>query len=290
MRWITAQIRPYVASFCALVIAIGLSILERLDSALLAMHRPGDVAAGVGSVASPGSLWSGGLTREAIRAWWDWDSDQLASEGSAHVLTAREVAIGFALIDTVLVAVPLALLLWLLGGWAREVIWARALNPSRLRERPPQQRHDSMVRVRALCQVASMAPLTALIYLFFDASENLLMAYLVGYSTAPAAGVWLLGLLSLFKWVALAAASLPLVLVGIARRDDAGRLIRIVGHWLMALRAQLVVIVVAALTFLAVGRRHRHAGRRRGHAVGRAARARRGRDRPSRSCSLLCSR
>jgi hypothetical protein len=248
-----ARIRPYAAGFCALVLAVGLSILERLDSALSAMHRAGDVAAGIGSVATPAALWGVGSAQEAMRAWWDWDSDQLASDGAGHVLTARDAVIGFSIIDTVGVAFPLALLLWLLGGWAREVIRTRAVNPSRLRKRPPAQRHDSMMRVRALCQVASMAPLTALIYLAFDVLENAMAVYLIGFSQGDAVAVWLLGLLSLFKWLALAAAALPLLLILIAVREDAGHMIRTVARWLMALRAQLVVIVVATVTFLAVG-------------------------------------
>src|SRR5262245_40600704 len=112
MGWITrASVRPYVASLCGLVLVVGLSIVEGLDAALTAMHRVGDVTAGFGSVAAPGSLWSVEPAQAAMRAWWDWDADRLASDLASTVMSARQAALWFAVIDTLVVALPAAVLL-----------------------------------------------------------------------------------------------------------------------------------------------------------------------------------
>jgi hypothetical protein len=224
-----------------------------LDAALTAMHRVGDVTAGFGSVAAPGSLWSADPAQAAMRAWWDWDADRLASDLASTVMSARQAALWFAVIDTLVVALPAAVLLWLLGGWASDVIRRQAMDRSRLRHRPVEQRHDSMVRARALCQMAGVARLVAVAYLALDFLENLMAALLIESGSAPAIAVRALGLVSLLKFVALAAAAMPLLLVAIAARNQAGSFARAAGRRLVALRGQLVVMALVAVTFLALG-------------------------------------
>src|SRR5262249_39783786 len=98
-----------------------------------------------------------------------------------------------------------------------------------------------------------MAPLSALIYLAADVMEDLVAATLISLGGGVALSIWLLGLLSLVKWIALAAAAMPLLLVAIAMREQASHFFRDLRHRLMALRAQLLVMAVATLTLLAVG-------------------------------------
>jgi hypothetical protein len=253
MGWITkASVRPYVASVCGLLLVVGLSVVERLDAALSAMHRVGDVTAGFGSLATPASL-SAQPALTALGAWWDWDADRLASGLEGTVMSARQAAFWFAFFDSLLVALPAAVLLWLLGGWAREVIRGHALELSRLRQVPPEQRHDAMVRARALCQVASMARLVALVYLGLDVLENVIAATLIQAESASVIAVQALGLVSLLKFIALTGAATPLLLVAIAVRRDAGSLARAVGRRLAALRGQLAVMALVVVVFLALG-------------------------------------
>jgi hypothetical protein len=254
MGWITrASVRPYVASVCGLILVVGLSIVERLDAALAAMHRVGDVTAGFGTVAAPSSLWSAQSAQAAIRAWGDWDADRLASDLASTVMSARQTVVWFAVIDTLVVALPVAVLLWLLGGWARDLIRERAMDLTRMRERERSERHDSVVRARALCQVASTARLVALVHLALDTLENLSATLLIESGSAPALAVQTVGLVSLLKLVTLTAAAMPLLLIVIAMRSQAGRLARAVGRRLILLRGQLVVMLAVTLTFLALG-------------------------------------
>jgi len=261
-RWLPA--RPYVAAFLGLLLVIGLSIVERLEAALAAMHRVGDVAATFGGIATPASLWSAESAQARLRAWMDWDADRLAGDLAGTVMSARHAVGWFVLIDTLVVAVPAGLLLWLLGGWAREVIRNNALERLRTVARehqasklPHEQavrlRHEGVVRARALCQISSSAGMVALGYVALDATENEIGFFLVSAATPPVSAVRVLGLVSLLKLILLAAAAVPLVLVGLAARHRVGRNARALGRQLAALRGQVIVVALVTASFVALG-------------------------------------
>lgn len=250
MRWET--VRPYVAAFCATVLVVGLSLVERLEAALSTMHRVGDVSTQVSGLAAPASLWSLESAQELMRSWRDWDADRLAGALTDTVMSAKQAVGWYVLLDTFFVTAPLALLLWLLAGWTREVIRARTMDLERMRQRSPELRRDATVQARALCQVSSTAKLVALAYAALDVLENLIVLTLTRLGDPPAAAVGVLGLVSLLKFVALVAAATPLLLVALATRRRVGQMARGLLRDLMALRGQLAVVLVVVATFVAL--------------------------------------
>ena len=139
----------------AAVVAIitGLAIQDRLGTALAAMHRAGDVSATFNSVASPSTLWSSGATKEMVRAWRDWDADRLAAGLGGRFIGPYAGLIGYAVVDALLIAAPVAAVLWLAARGASR----------RLAERPAADRLVDL----ALRRVTGLAGGAAIVYFAF---------------------------------------------------------------------------------------------------------------------------
>jgi hypothetical protein len=232
-----------------LVIALGLTILDRLDVALAAMHRSGSVSARFGQVATPDSLWSRHLAGQRISAWRDWDADRLAAGLSGHVVGPYRLVAAYAAADSILVVAPVtALLLCLLCFVAGRARTRTTGSSAAFGDSGEQSRSE------ALLTIASVAVLPALAYGALDLLEN--GAVVAGVWSGAPAWVALIGLLSLGKTVALALAVLPLLVLVVATPAHRARqLLALAGRWwaaLTALRAQFAAAVVVLAVFLAL--------------------------------------
>ena len=222
----------------AAVVAIitGLAIQDRLGTALAAMHRAGDVSATFDSVASPSTLWSSGASREMVRAWHDWDADRLAAGLGGRFIGPYSGLIGYAAVDALLIAAPVAAVLWLA---------ARSAN-RRIADRPAADRQVDL----ALRRVTGLAGGAALVYFALTTLADIATPVLA-YWSAPAVLPWL-GLTTLLAWVALACAAVPLLFADLVTLRQDGRRhlldeLRAWGGYLVALRAQLVAAAVIAV-------------------------------------------
>src|SRR2546423_7585068 len=90
-------------------VAVGLAVRGRLDTALTAMHRPGDVAGGYGAAARPSGLWAPAPVREVVRAWRDWDADRLSAGPAGHFVDPYPTRVAYPLVHLLLVTGPLSL-------------------------------------------------------------------------------------------------------------------------------------------------------------------------------------
>jgi hypothetical protein len=237
--------RPWRVPAAIAAIITGLTIEDRLNTALGAMHRAGDVSAGFGSVASPSTLWSAQSTKEMVRAWRDWNADRLAAGLGGRFIGPNSALVGYALVDALLVVLPVAALLGLAARSATRRIGTRP-NP------------DPTVDA-ALRRVAELSGLAVLVYLGLGLLVNAATP-LVVYLSATALLPWL-GLATLLTWVALAWAVLPLAfaevvalrqLIVAQERGWLSERLRVWAGYLLALRAQLVAAALVAVLVTAL--------------------------------------
>src|SRR5256714_9816534 len=87
-------------------VAVGLAVRGRLDTALTAMHRPGDVAGGYGAAARPSGLWAPAPVREVVRAWRDWDADRLSAGPAGPFVHPYPAVGGYRALPPLPVTVP----------------------------------------------------------------------------------------------------------------------------------------------------------------------------------------
>src|SRR2546430_17453646 len=95
-----------VTASSIVAVAVGVAIRGRLDTALTAMHRPGDVAGGFGAVASPSGLWSPSPVREVVRAWRDWNADRLLAGPARDLVGPHSAGVASAPLAPLLGAPP----------------------------------------------------------------------------------------------------------------------------------------------------------------------------------------
>ncbi len=236
-----AGLRRWGIPAAVVAVIAGTALEDRLGTALAAMHRAGDVSAGFGSVASPSTLWSSPAARQAVRAWRDWDADRLAAGLGGRFIGPYAAVLIYAAVDALLIALPVAALLWL----------AARATARRIADRPVP---DAQVEA-ALRRVTGIAAGAVLGYLaltvLVDTGTPLLL-FLSATALLPA-----LGLVSLLAWVSLGCAVLPLVFAELVTLRQEGRAqlvarLRLWGRYLVALRAQLVAatLVVVLVTAL----------------------------------------
>src|SRR2546430_15218471 len=101
-----------VTASSIVAVAVGVAIRGRLDTALTAMHRPGDVAGGFGAVASPSGLWSPSPVREVVRAWRGWNADRLSARPAGPLVGPDSAVIASAPVDPLLVELPVGGARW----------------------------------------------------------------------------------------------------------------------------------------------------------------------------------
>jgi hypothetical protein len=242
-----SHLRAWIGVGFGLSVAIGLTVMERIEVALSAMHRAGDVSGQVGGIAAPTSLWSPEAAREMIRAWHDWDADRLAVGPRQTVVSPVQAVLGHALINSALVTIPLMVLLILLAFRTRQLVQDYLGHLLESDTRGPEH-----VRAQALERVAILGSVSAAVYGAADLSENALTAILVRFGD-PWWAVSALGFLSLVKVVGFAAAVAPVVLVvGVIGRPATTGWLRRLGRQLVALRAQVVSAGLVAAVFLAL--------------------------------------
>jgi hypothetical protein len=276
-QYVSGQRHPRGAGALAISVLTGLVVLQRLDATLGAMQPPGSPSATATGLASPSVLRDLEGHFEGVQAWAAWDLTRPGGWGSPETLAA------YAVVDSVLVALALGWLLLLLnaavGGPALATQWGE------LRSRLSRRRDETAIEgtpsgepevspaeppppsaqpvVPSTQPVASSAapwepsallvsvPLAAVSYALFDVLENvsLVVTRLLMWQGGLAAA----GVLSTLKWLALLAAVLPLVVVGLANlaRRGAERVIGAGGtreptlpEEVFALRAQLVVVLL----------------------------------------------
>ncbi|HKT06225.1 MAG TPA: hypothetical protein VJT31_42510, partial [Rugosimonospora sp.] len=238
--------RRLLVTVAVAAMTVGLVVLERLDSALSAMHRADDLSSVYGSVRSPSALWSAALVQEHVQAWRAWDADRLAAGLASRVAGPYWVAVGYAAVHLILFATPLALLLWWLAGWT-----ARRVQGRRGDAAPEDQS-----RVRALLRVAELARWAALGYLGGSLALDLAVSLAVRFGD-PSPVVQAIGVLALLTDIALAGAVLPLLFADLATLDQAGRAwagrrILDAGRRVVALRAQVAAAALLAVLVVAL--------------------------------------
>jgi hypothetical protein len=203
-------------------IVLGLTILERLEVALSAMHRAGVVAGRFATVAAPSSLWAPEHAQQVIASWQDWNADRVAAGLTHDVVGPMPTLWSYALVDTILVTVPLTVLLLLLASSIR----ARVPQPPASRPTDATATLDDG-RMGALRQIAELATLVAVGYGLADLVENAAVP-LAALADGPELLVRGIGMVSLLKLAALVLAVLPLGLLvflrpGLVGSRSAGR-------------------------------------------------------------------
>jgi hypothetical protein len=236
-----SRLRRWGGPAAVVAIITGVAVEDRLGSSLAAMHRAGDVSADFDSIASPSTLWSSPAAREMVRSWQDWNADRLAAGLGGRFVGPYAALIGYAAVDALLIAAPLAAVLWFAARAAQR----------RLADRPVQDRQVDA----ALRRVAGLAAWTALAYLALAVLSDAgtpLVVFLGKAALLP----WL-GLVTLLAWVALGVAVLPLLFADLVALRQEGRRrlldrLRVWGGYLVALRAQLVAAALIAVLVTAL--------------------------------------
>lgn len=227
---------PRVAGPLVLLLAAGYLVRRGIDDALSAMHLPGTVAAGASGVAGVETMLDPGRVRSAFESWAAWS----AGPASDRYLSPASLLAGYALVDVLLVGLPLTLLLLAGLRSARQ----RALDRSYpLRD--------------ATVTATSYAVLPAAVFLLASVVENggLLLAASGGAATWQ---LLLLGAAALVALLALVLAVLPVVLAHLATgtagsmtaADLAHRSHLAVFAPVIILRAQVLTVALVGVLFL----------------------------------------
>jgi hypothetical protein len=225
-----------VTTSSIVAVAVGVAIRGRLDSALTAMHRPGDVAGGFGAVASPSGLWAPAPVQEVVRAWRDWNADRLSAGLAGHFVGPYSTVVAYAVIDLLLVTLPVTAALW----------WAAGRTAKRMEERSGVDPS----RAVALRRIAELARRFAVGYLAVRAVIAVLVPLAARYSD-PVPLVSTIGFLTLVGEICLFFAVVPLVFAELAtaqqehRRQTRDRILVWLRH-LVALRAQVATALLIA--------------------------------------------
>jgi hypothetical protein len=238
--------RQFGFTLASVALVLGLAVLERLNTALSAMHRAGDVSAGYGSVASASALWSPESTRDLIRAWRDWDADRLAAGLAGHFVGPYQAVWAYALLHFFLIAVPVTVLFRLVGSWTVERIQRR--------QDQPQEQVTDPSRIEALKRIAQLARGGALGYLVLTGVVDLMVPLAVRFD-APTVLVVAIGLGSLLALVVLALVAVPMAFADLATipLEGPGYLTRVLGTGIrntVAVRAQLIAALLIAATIV----------------------------------------
>jgi hypothetical protein len=233
-----------IATSSIVAVAVGLAVRGRLDTALAAMHRPGDVAGGFGAVARPSGLWAPAPVRDVVRAWQDWDADRLSAGLAGHFLDPYRAVVGYALVDLFLVTVPLSIAL----------IWAGGRTARRMTERSGTTVESG--RGDALRRIAEMARYFAVGYLAVQAVLAVLVPLAVRYWD-PVPVVSTVGFLALVGQIALFFAVVPLVFAELAtarqeHRQQTRDRILLWLRYIVALRAQVATALLIAGVVIAL--------------------------------------
>ena len=181
-----------VAALLAVAVLIAVVVLERLDVALAEMHGERDRPGGFGSVASPDALFRPDSARAVLAGWRNWEGPPGTTRAPGELIGA------YAVVDLLLLAVPLAVLLVLLARILRE----RETDGPR------------SVAVRAMLAASVVA---TTLYLTGDVAETLGTA-LIWDDDPGAVAVAAVGAASVLKWVALTLVGLALLLAALRRR------------------------------------------------------------------------
>src|SRR5256714_3174364 len=217
-------------------VAVGLAVRGRLDTALTAMHRPGDVAGGYGAAARPSGLWAPAPVREVVRAWRDWDADRLSAGLAGHFVDRYRTVVAYTLIDLFLVTVPLSIAL----------IWAGGRTARRMTERSGTSVESG--RGDALRRIAEVARYFAVGYLAVQAVLAVLVPLAVRYWD-PVPVVSTVGFLALVGQIALFFAVVPLIFAELAtarqeHRQQTRDRILLWLRYIVALRAQVATALL----------------------------------------------
>jgi hypothetical protein len=235
-----------VTTSSIVAVAVGVAIRGRLDTALTAMHRPGDVAGGFGAAASPSGLWAPAPVREVLRAWRDWNADRLSAGLAGHLVSPYTTVVAYAVVDLILVTVPVSLaLMWAAGRTARRM-------DSRSGPGTPLDRDRGM----ALRRIAELARYFAVGYLALHAVIAVLVPLAARY-WSPVPVVSTIGFLTLVSEIALFLAVVPLVFAELAtaRQEHPGQARERILVWLrylVALRAQVAAALLIAGVVIAL--------------------------------------
>ena len=235
-----------VTTSSIVAVAVGLAIRGRLDTALTAMHRPGDVAGGFGAVASPSGLWSPSPVREVVRAWRDWNADRLSAGLAGHFVGPYSAVIAYAVVDLLLVTLPVVAALW----------WAAGRTAKRMAARSDPGTAMDPGRAEALRRIAELARRFAVGYLAVRAVIAVLVPLAARYSDAVPV-VSTIGFLTLVGEIALFFAVMPLVFAELAtaQREDRRQTRERIWVWLRyltALRAQVATALLIAGVVIAL--------------------------------------
>ena len=283
-QYVSGRTHPRGAGGLAISVVTGFVVLQRLDATLGAMHPPGAASATASGLASPTVLRDLAGHVAGVQAWAAWDRTRTAGELAGTAGWGSRGTLGmYVAVDSLLVALALGWLLLLLnaavGGPALAPQWAELRRwLRRRRERKDDGTSASRRPIAGSTETESSAgteppttepvatpsepgapwdprallvsvPFAAVTYALFDVLENLTLVVTrlwLSQGWLAAAGV-----LSALKWLALLAAVLPLVVVGIATLARRGAE-RLMGgprtasllEEVFALRAQLVVVAI----------------------------------------------
>ncbi|MFD3445095.1 hypothetical protein ACFDTO_10905 [Microbacteriaceae bacterium 4G12] len=186
-----------VAGLLAVAVLIAVVVLERLDVALAEMHGEQDRPGGFGAVASPGALFRPDSAAAVLAGWRNWEGPPGTTRSPGELIGA------YAVVDLLLLAVPLAVLL---------VLLARIL-----RERETDGPRSVAVRAMLAASVVASA-----LYLAGDVAETLGTA-LVWDDDPGTLAIAAIGAASIVKWVALTLVGLALLIAALRRRTLALR-------------------------------------------------------------------
>jgi hypothetical protein len=224
-----------------LALVTGLAVLDRLDTALAAMHRAGGIQATWSAVANPAAAWSTGSVRQLISSWRRWDADRLAAGLGGKYAGPIWTVGAAAIVDLLLIALPAVILLYAAAAQTRR----------RLRQRPGALGDD---RDRGLLQAVDIvATQVPWVFLTITALRDALVFVVVRY-THPGVLVWLVGALTLAAMVIISIATMTVIFAEATKAADE--------HWatlrrwlreIIALRAQLLPALLVPTLLVLLG-------------------------------------
>jgi hypothetical protein len=214
--------------------------LAVVDGTLSRMHPPGGASSSAGAILSPSSIAESGAHLVVIQQWREWVNDFAAAQGD-RVLSPFGLLVIYLVVDILLIAVPVALLLWSVNRFAHGRITRSTATAAQAAT------FETVIR---------MAITMAVLFLIADIVEDSLLVWFL-YAESSSTNLLVgIGVVSAAKWITLLIAVIATAIglfssLRVTVPDDPGLLTGLGQWWRVVLALRIHIAIGVFLLVLA---------------------------------------
>ena len=218
----------------------GFGGLAVIDGTLSRMHPPGGASSSATAILGPSSIANSQANFVVIQQWREWVTDFAAAQGD-RVLSPLGLLVIYLVVDILLIAAPLALLLWKVNRFARRRIEDSTATPG---------------QKATLESVLRMAVIMTLLFVFADLVEDAGLLWFVCAMSTSASLLIGVGLASAAKLIALLMAVIATAIglvssLRLPQPDETGLSAGLGQLWRVVLALRVHIAIGAFLLLLA---------------------------------------